>query len=384
MTDGEAGAARRDLVADRVEAQRRREAARARTPWQLAWRELKRYKLAMAGGAVLVVLYAVMLLAEFLAPYPLDFSDRNLYYAPPVGVHFLDARGHWHLRPFVYAYRVVDLSTATYAPDTSRTYDIHFFVHGFPYRFLWLVPTDLHFMGVSPPARLYLLGTDQFGRDLFSRLLYGSRVSLMIGILVVLISFPIGLLLGGVAGYYGGPIDNIIMRMVEVLAAFPAFYLLLTLAAVLPATLSSAARLFMIAAVFSLIGWGGLARVVRGIVLSIREMEFVLAARAAGQRDLRIIARHVLPGTASYVIVAATLTIPGVILGESGLSFLGLGVQEPSTSWGLLLAQAQSIDVLTQFPWLLAPGAAIVLAILAFNFLGDGIRDALDPRQRSR
>jgi peptide/nickel transport system permease protein len=214
-------------------------------------------------------------------------------------------------------------------------------------------------------------------------MLFGSRVSLLIGILVVLITFPIGMVLGGTAGYYGGLIDNIIMRSVEVLAAFPSFYLLLTLASVLPPTLSSGARLFMISAVFSLVGWGGLARVIRGLVLSIREVEFVLAACAAGQTDFRVIVRHILPSTTSYVIVAATLTIPGVLLGESGLSFLGLGVQEPSTSWGLLLAQAQSIDVLTRFPWLLVPGLAIVIAILAFNFLGDGIRDALDPRQRS-
>jgi peptide/nickel transport system permease protein len=191
------------------------------------------------------------------------------------------------------------------------------------------------------------------------------------------------MILGGIAGYFGGLIDNITMRSVEVLASFPTFYLLLTLASVLPATLSSGARLFMISAVFSLVGWGGLARVIRGLVLSIRELEFVLAARALGLTNLKVITRHVLPSTSSYVIVAVTLTIPGVILGESGLSFLGLGVQEPSTSWGLLLAQAQSIDVLTQFPWLMLPGLAIVVAILAFNFLGDGIRDALDPRQRS-
>ncbi len=372
-----------DVVAARQEAQRQREAQRARTPLQLAWRQLKRYKLALAGGASLIVLYTFMLFAEFLAPYALDFSDRSLFYAPPVGVHVVDAHGRWHLRPFVYAYRLVDPSLRVYGPDTSRTYDVHVFVRGSRYRLLWVIPSDIHLLGVDPPARLFLLGSDQFGRDLLSRLLYGSRVSLVIGILVVLITFPIGMILGGTAGYYGGLIDNIIMRSVEVLAAFPSFYLLLTLASVLPPTLSSGGRLFMISAVFSLVGWGGLARVIRGLVLSIREVEFVLAARSAGQTDFRVIVRHILPSTTSYVIVAATLTIPGVLLGESGLSFLGLGVQEPSTSWGLLLAQAQSIDVLTQFPWLLVPGLAIVIAILAYNFLGDGIRDALDPRQRS-
>ncbi len=368
-------------AAPRVSASPER-AGRSRTPLQLAWRRLRRYRLAVVGGVTLVCLYAAMVLAPFLAPYALDYSDRSLFYAPPVGVHLIDARGRLHLRPFVYAYRVVDASLPAYAPDTSRTYDIRFFVHGAPYRLLWLVPSDIHLLGVDSPARLFLLGTDQFGRDLLSRLLYGSAVSLLIGILVVLITFPIGMILGGIAGYYGGIIDNVIMRSVEVLAAFPSFYLLLTLASVLPPTLSSGARLFMISAVFSFVGWGGLARVLRGIVLGIRDVEFVLAARAAGLPDLRVIVRHVLPTTASYVIVAATLTIPGVILGESGLSFLGLGVQEPSTSWGLLLAQAQSIEALTQFPWLLIPGLLIVIAVLAFNFLGDGVRDALDPRQR--
>jgi peptide/nickel transport system permease protein len=364
-------------------AEERREAGRARTPLQLAWRQLKRYRLAMASGVVLVVCYAGMALADFIAPYPMDASDRALFYAPPVGVHWVDARGRLHLRPFVYAYRLVDPDLRLYGPDTSRPYPIHFFVRGFPYRFLGIVPADLHLMEVDRPARLFLLGSDQFGRDLWSRMLFGSRVSLLIGILVVLTTFPVGLLMGGIAGFYGGIVDNIIMRAVEVLAAFPTFYLLLTLASVLPATLSSAARLFMIAVVMSVVAWGGLARIVRGIVLSIREREFVLAARAAGLGDLRVIVRHILPSTSSYVIVAATLTIPGVILGESGLSFLGLGVQEPSTSWGLLLAQAQSIEVLTQFPWLLLPGLAIVIVILAYNLLGDGIRDALDPQQRS-
>jgi peptide/nickel transport system permease protein len=372
-----------EVAASRVAAQRRAEAARARSPWQLAWRQLRRYRLAVAGGATLIVLYAAMILAEVLAPYGLDQSDRTLFYAPPTGIHWIDARGHVHLRPFVYAYRVVDVSVPQYAPDTSRTYDVRFLVHGSPYRWLGLVPGDLHLIGVDPPARLFLLGTDQFGRDMFSRLLYGSRVSLMLGILVVVISFPIGMVLGGIAGYYGGLVDNAMMRAVEVLASFPQFYLILALTSVLPPTLTSPQRIVLLSGVFSLTGWGGLARVIRGIVLGLRELEFVLAARAAGLKDFRVIVRHVLPSTSSYIIVAATLTIPGVILGESGLSYLGIGVQEPSTSWGLQLAQAQSIEVFTQFPWLLVPGAAIVLAILAFNFLGDGIRDALDPRQRS-
>jgi len=372
-----------DVAAAQAAAQRRAEAARARSPWQLAWRQLKRYRLAVAGGVTLIALYAAMILAECLAPYGLDQSDRNLFYAPPTGIHWVDAHGRFHLRPFVYAYRTVDVSIPQYAPDTSRTYEVKFFVRGSSYRWFGLVPADLHLIGVDPPARLFLLGTDQFGRDVLSRLLYGSRVSLMLGVLVVVISFPIGMVLGGIAGYYGGLVDNALMRAVEVLASFPQFYLILALTSVLPPTLTSPQRIVLLSGVFSLTGWGGLARVIRGIVLGLRELEFVLAARAAGLKDFRVIVRHVLPSTSSYIIVAATLTIPGVILGESGLSYLGIGVQEPSTSWGLQLAQAQSIEVFTQFPWLLVPGAAIVLAILAFNFLGDGIRDALDPRQRS-
>ena len=372
-----------DVASAQLAAQRRAEAARARSPWQLALRQLQRYRLAVAAGLALIVLYGAMVLAEFLAPYGLDQSDRSLFYAPPTGIHWVDASGRWHLRPFVYAYRAVDVSIPQYAPDTSRRYDIRLFVRGAPYRWLGLVPGDLRLFGVDAPARIFLFGTDQFGRDLFSRLLYGSRVSLLLGILVVVISFPIGMVLGGVAGYYGGLVDNVMMRSVEVLASFPQFYLILALTSVLPPTLSSPERIVLLSAVFSLTGWGGLARVIRGIVLGLRELEFVLAARAAGLRDFRVIVRHVLPSTSSYIIVAATLTIPGVILGESGLSYLGIGVQEPSTSWGLQLAQAQSIEVFTQFPWLLIPGLAIVIAILAFNFLGDGIRDALDPRQRS-
>jgi peptide/nickel transport system permease protein len=373
----------RSVASAQLAAQRRAEATRTRSPWRLAWRQLQRYHLAVAAGIALIVLYATMLLAEFLAPYGLDQSDRSLFYAPPTGIHWVDARGRLHLRPFVYAYRTVDVSIPQYAPDTSRTYDIHLFVRGAPYRWLGLIPADLHLFGVDPPARVFLFGTDQFGRDLFSRLLYGSRVSLLLGILVVVLSFPIGMVLGGIAGYYGGLVDNVMMRAVEVLASFPQFYLILALTSVLPPTLSSPERIVLLSAVFSLTGWGGLARVIRGIVLGLRELEFILAARAAGLRDFRVIVRHVLPSTSSYIIVAATLTIPGVILGESGLSYLGIGVQEPSTSWGLQLAQAQSIEVFTQFPWLLIPGLAIVVAILAFNFLGDGIRDALDPRQRS-
>jgi peptide/nickel transport system permease protein len=361
------------------------EAARVirRTPGELAWRQLRKHRVAMVGLGILAVLYTMMLFAEFLAPYPLDFTDRNRFFHPPILPRFVDVEGRVHLRPFVYATTLVDPQLRIYRPDTSRRYPVRFFVQGEPYRLFWLIPTRVHLFGVDEPGRIFLMGTDQFGRDLFSRILYGSRVSLLIGIMVVSITIPIGMVYGGIAGYYGGRVDNLMMRVVEAIIALPGFYLLITLSAILPTNVGCTTRFYLIVIILSFLGWTGFSRLIRGYVLSLKEREFVLAARALGRDDLGIILRHILPNTASLVLVVATLSIPGAILGESGLSFLGFGVREPCASWGNLLTAGTNLINLSRSPWLLLPGVFIVLAVVAYNFLGDGLRDAFDPRLRS-
>jgi len=356
---------------------------RPRTPLQLAWRQLRRHRLALLGGVVLAIFYLMALVADFLAPYPLDFSDRERFYHPPAALHLRDPAGQWHLRPFVYATRLVDPGLRTFEADRTRAYPVHFFVRGDPYRLLWVIPTRVHLFGVDDPARLFLLGSDGFGRDVFTRIVYGSRISLVVGILVVAVTIPIGMVYGGVAGYFGGRADNVMMRVAEIIIAFPSFYLLLTLSAVLPATVGCASRFYLIVVILSAIGWAGFARLIRGYVLSLKQFEFVLAAKAMGLGDLRIILRHILPNTSSLVIIVATLTIPSAILGESALSFLGLGVREPCSSWGNLLSAGANLINLSRSPWLLAPGLFIVATVVAFNFLGDGLRDALDPKMRT-
>jgi peptide/nickel transport system permease protein len=337
----------------------------------------------MVGGAILLVLYTLSLFADFVAPYALDFADRERFYHPPLLPRFVDAEGRLHLRPFVYETVVADPGRRTYRVNPSRTYPVTLFARGEPHRILGVVPTTVHLLGVDPPGRLFLMGTDQFGRDMFSRILYGSRVSLIIGLFVVAITIPIGMIYGGVAAYYGGRFENVMMRIVEVIAGFPAFYLLLTLSAILPTKVGCTTRFYLIVLIISFIGWTGLSRLIRGVVLPLKEQEFVLAARAIGLGDLRILARHILPNTTSLVVVVATLSIPGSILGESGLSFLGFGVREPCASWGNLLSAGANLSNLINAPWLLLPGLFIIAAVVAYNFLGDGLRDALDPRLRT-
>lgn len=354
-----------------------------RTPLQLAWRQLRKHRIAIVGGVILVVMYTMALFADFLSPYSLDFTDRSKFFHPPVVLRFLDAGGRFSLRPFVYDTKLVDPGLRTFAVDLSRKYPVRFFVRGEPYKLLWVIPAQIHLFGVDEPARIFLMGSDSFGRDLLTRILYGSRVSLIVGVLVVLVQVPIGMLYGGIAGYYGGRVDNIMMRLAEVIITFPSFYLLLTLSAVLPTNVGCTTRFYLIVLILSLIGWAGFSRLIRGYVLSLKEREYVLAARAIGLDDLRIIARHLLPNTMSLVIVVASLTVPGAILGESGLSFLGLGVREPCSSWGNLLSAGANLVNLSRSPWLLFPGLFIVLAVVAYNFLGDGLRDAFDPRLRT-
>jgi peptide/nickel transport system permease protein len=357
-------------------------AAPPQSPGRVFWNQFRKSQIAVVGGGVLVILYALALFAPFVAPYPQDAMDRERFYHPPMGLRWVDAEGRFHLGPFVHATRVVNQRRFEYAEDRAATYPVRLFAKGAPYRLFGFIPTDRHLFGVEAPGRLYLLGTDGLGRDVFSRLLFGAQISLTVGLVGIAISFTLGLLLGGISGYFGGWVDNLIMRGTELLLSIPGLYLLIALRAIFPTDLPSQQVYLGIVVILAFIGWAGLARIIRGMVLSIRRQEYVAAAEALGMSRLRIIARHILPNTMSFVIVAATISIPAYILGEVVLSFIGLGVQEPAASWGNMLSQARSLRVLTSFPWMLfAPGAAIFVTVLAFNFFGDGLRDALDPRR---
>ncbi len=348
----------------------------------LALRKLPRHRLAMLGMVVLVTLYFGAIFADFLSPYHFDNEQRENSYNPPTPLHFVDSEGKLHLRPFIYryTYHFDQFYQRVYTPDLSQRFPIKLFVEGDPYKLLGLFSTDIHLFGVNPPARIYLLGADSRGRDLFTRLLYGSRVSLSIGLVGVVITFIIGMVVGGISGYFGGRVDNLVMRLCEMVMMIPGFYLMLAMRAAFPPELSSIQVYFLIVFIMSFIGWAGLARVVRGMAISIREKEFVTAARAVGARPLSIIVRHILPNTLSYAIVSVTLAIPSYILGESALSLLGLGIRDPDASWGNLLSEAMGIAQIRFHPWVLIPGVFIFITVMAFNFLGDGLRDALDPR----
>ena len=352
------------------------------SPWRVFWRQMRKSPLAIAGGLLLLVFYGFAAVAPFVAPYPQEEMDRERYYHPPHRLRFVDAQGNFRLIPVVRQTTLADARSFRYEEDPARELPLRFFVRGAPYRLFWVFPTDIHLFGVDAPGRVYLLGTDSFGRDQFSRLLYGAQISLTVGIVGIAVSFVLSMILGGVAGYFGGWVDTVIMRFSELLLSIPSLYLIVALRAVFPIELPSQYVYLGIVGILSFIGWASLARVIRGQVLSIRRQEFVTAAEALGVSRFRIIVRHILPNTLSFVIVAATVSVPGYILGEVVLSFLGVGVQEPSASWGNMLNQARSIRALTSFPWLLyVPGLAIFLTVMAFNFLGDGLRDALDPRR---
>jgi len=352
-----------------------------RTPTQIFWREFKKSPVALLGAALLAGLYGMAIFADFLAPYPAGDQDLDFSYHPPTPVHWF--AGGSFVGPYVQATQLVDLGRTRYAvvPGSAR-YPIHWLVRGPEVqRVLGLFPTRLQLMGVDKPAHLYLFGSDKFGRDELSRLLYGSRISLTIGLLGIAVSFAIGMLLGGLSGMLGGGFDLVMMRVTELILAIPALYLILALRSALPLNMPSDQMYLYIVLILSFIGWASLGRIVRGMVLSIREFEYVNAARALGAGTLRILVRHILPNTASFLIVAATIAVPGYILGEVTLSFLGIGIQEPQASWGNMLTDAQSVRVLTSFPWMLIPGVFIFVTVLAYNFLGDGLSDALNPRK---
>jgi len=357
------------------------DAAPPQSPARIFWRQMRKSPLAIAGGALLVLFYLCALLAPFLAPYREDEMDRASYFQPPQPLHYT-WDGRLRLPPVTFPMRLADPGAFRYAEDRAHPVPVRLFVQGAPYRLLGVIPSRRHLYGGEHGVRVYLLGTDSYGRDVASRLLYGAQVSLTVGLLGIAISFTIGLLLGGISGYFGGIADTVIMRATELLLSIPSLYLIIALRAVFPSDLPSQQIYLGIVAILAFIGWAGLARVIRGLVLSIRRNEYVAAAEALGMSRLRVIARHILPNTMSFVIVAATVSVPGYILGEVVLSFLGVGVQEPSASWGNMLNQARGIRALTSFPWLLfVPGTAIFLTVMAFNFLGDGLRDALDPRR---
>ena len=349
---------------------------------QLIWRKFRKHRVAVFSLFLLLLLYALAILAEFFSPYGAFERHRGYLFAPPTRIHFVDAQGRFHLRPFVYEVgSELDMETfqRTYVENTEVRYPLRLFVRGESYTLLGIFTTDIHLFGVESPGRFFPAGTDSLGRDLFSRMLFGARTSLFVGLLGLAFGFVLGLLFGGLSGYYGGGVDNLIQRVIEFLQSLPTLPLWMGLAALVPPHWSPVQVYFGISMVLAIVGWTGLARVVRGKLISLREEDYVLAAKLSGVRERAIITRHLLPGFTSYLIVDLTLAIPAMILGETALSFLGLGIRPPAVSLGTLLQEAQNIQTVTLNPWMLIPGGLVVVIVLAFNFLGDGLRDAADP-----
>jgi peptide/nickel transport system permease protein len=363
------------------------------------WRKLKHNPLARIGAVILITFYVLVIGADFFAPYDPYASQVDGSLMPPTAIHW--HKGTPHVYPTSQGATDLETGDRQLIINTDNPQPIRLFVKGDPYQLLAiklpLPPTfeektlfqgfrgDRHLFGVVGDARLNLLGTDEQGRDQLSRLLYGGRISLFIGLVGIAVSFPLGMLIGGISGYFGGWLDAVLMRFVEVLMTIPGIYLLVSLAAILPPSLTSAQRFLLIVLITSFIGWSGLARVIRGQVLSLKNQEFVQAAEATGGRSLYIITRHILPQTSSYAIISATLAVPSFIISESVLSLIGLGIQQPDPSWGNLLSLATNASILVLQPWLVwSPAILIIVTVLAFNLLGDGLRDALDPKNLGR
>lgn len=348
--------------------------------WRIAWWKFRRHKLAMASGIVVLMIYLVVLFAEFLAPQGASEYSARYTYAPPQALHLWDEDGFGlHVKDYTVKVNAESLAREFVIDPESRI-PVGFFVRGAPYRLWGLIPWDRHLIGPLEQGQpMYLWGADRLGRDMLSRVIFGTRISMTVGLVGVALSLFFGVLLGGISGYYGGRIDTIIQRVIEFLLAIPTIPLWMGLAAAIPPTMPPVQVYFLITIILSLVGWTGLARVVRGRFLALRNEEFVTAARLDGASEVGLILRHMLPSMASHIIAAVTLAIPVMILSETALSFLGIGLRPPVVSWGVLLQEAQNIRTVATAPWLLLPGAAVIVSVLALNFLGDGLRDVADP-----
>jgi peptide/nickel transport system permease protein len=356
------------------------------TQWQLVWWRFRKHKLALVSAGVLIVFYVVVLFADFLAYADPLASEAQRGLIAPQPIRLFDSGG-LNFNPSVEALvgtRDPQTFRRVYVPDPNQRVSVHLFVHGFEYRLLGFIPMDLHLLGVegdgrTPENSLFLLGTDVQGRDQWSRLMYATQVSMLVGLTSVALSLVLGVLLGGLAGYFGGLVDTLVMRLVEILRSIPTIPLWMGVGAALPKEWDILRVFFVMTIIFALIQWTELARVVRGRFLSLREEDFVMAAELAGCGRMRIIFRHLVPSFLSHIIAATTLALPAIIIFETSLSFLGLGLRPPAISWGVMLQQASNVQTLAISSWLLVPAAPVILAILAFNFLGDGLRDAADP-----
>lgn len=348
--------------------------------WRLMWWKFKRHRLALYSGIFLAAMYSMILISELLAPYNLHTRNVEFIHSPPQRVHLFH-EGEF-VGPFVYGRdRSLDMDALkrVYTDNPAQVHPIRFFCRGDSYKFWGLWESNLHLFCPAEDGELFLLGTDRLGRDLLSRIIYGARISLTIGLIGITISFILGIVIGGLAGYHGGILDMVVQRVIEVMQSIPSIPLWMALAAIMPVTWSPIVIYFGITVILGLLDWTGLARAVRSKLLSLREEDYVMAAQLMGAKSRRIIQRHLVPGFMSHLIATATLSIPGMILGETALSFLGLGLRPPITSWGILLTEAKNVSVVALYPWLLFPMIPVILVILTFSFLGDGLRDAADP-----
>ncbi len=349
--------------------------------WKLMWWGFRKHKLAVISSIIIFIMYVMATFAGFFSPY--DPNERNVDYilAPPQKIHFIDEKG-FSFRPFTYKYKgSFDFETMQriYKVDKTTKLPVYFFVKGDRYKILGLFKSDIHLFGVKEEGTIYLFGTDNMGRDILSRIIYGGQVSMSIGLVGVFLSVILGLILGGISGYYGGTIDNIIQRIIELIRSFPTIPLWMALSAALPADWSPLKVYFGITVILSLSGWTTLGRQIRGKLLSLKSEDFVIAARLAGTSEAKIIARHLIPSCMSHIIASTSLAVPNMILAETSLSYLGLGLKPPVISWGVMLRQAQNVQTIALSPWVMIPGIFVIIYVLTFNFLGDGLRDAADP-----